>query len=675
MDYDKKTLEIIKEMRDQMEEFGDSVDKVADQLLSLNNQLKQVSKESEKTENTGQQIGSQMSTIGSIGSSAAKTVGDLVKNIGGQALKAVPVIGNLFSILEIGGDIISAVAGEFSAQPVVDEIKEIEKEYKAMRESIGGAGAIELYKVENIDTLIDRIESLQSKTSITKSEQQEYNELVTTLGDKLPDVAGLLENQNQKYSAQLDLLRNINDEQGYAIIDQKITEAEEAAQEEVNKKYENYDDKQKDLQKKQEDLDATKLGTLVKAVRDDVTRQIRDKYGLDPLEPLTEYQSGLVDSIISLFEDSSTIDDFFNKSFWQVHGLSNEKLKKLYEKDPEKYNVYFGGEINRADYTYHKTLVEEAADEAEKAYIEYDDAVIDFNNKTFLGDVFNGMLRDVRTQAEHKGREGVVVEEALLDRMSLYGYYVTDTFYAAPIVDADEYNMSQYENKSASQMLLDDLDAADSQKMLEFINGFLNLDTLSQYVDGPNSVDQLDVNNAMLELKPYLPEGVDINTPQKLTEGMINNIWSEYLQDNEGLLTSLYNSSVDILGILEDMDKGDEAGIWQENVISPLYEWLAKDVKVVFKPSRRLMIAMGLIEDDSEDNNALGTAYYGGGRTWVGEHGPELLDLPRESSYAGTNTGGVIVTGNTVHVAQKPDIEQIAAELVAKLEETLFNMP
>ena len=84
---------------------------------------------------------------------------------------------------------------------------------------------------------------------------------------------------------------------------------------------------------------------------------------------------------------------------------------------------------------------------------------------------------------------------------------------------------------------------------------------------------------------------------------------------------------------------------------------------------------MGLIEDDSEDNNALGTAYYGGGRTWVGEHGPELLDLPRESSYAGTNTGGVIVTGNTVHVAQKPDIEQIAAELVAKLEETLFNMP
>lgn len=675
MDYDKKTLEIIKEMRDQMEEFGDSVDKVADQLLSLKNQLKQVSKESEKTENTGQQIGSQMSTIGSIGSSAAKTVGDLVKNIGGQALKAVPVIGNLFSILEIGGDIISAVAGEFSAQPVVDEIKEIEKEYKTMRESIGGAGAIELYKVENIDTLIDRIESLQSKTSITKSEQQEYNELVTTLGDKLPDVAGLLENQNQKYSAQLDLLRNINDEQGYAIIDQKITEAEEAAQEEVNKKYENYDDKQKDLQKKQEDLDATKLGTLVKAVRDDVTRQIRDKYGLDPLEPLTEYQSGLVDSIISLFEDSSTIDDFFNKSFWQVHGLSNEKLKKLYEKDPEKYNVYFGGEINRADYTYHKTLVEEAADEAEKAYIEYDDAVIDFNNKTFLGDVFNGMLRDVRTQAEHKGREGAVVEEALLDRMSLYGYYVTDTFYAAPIVDADEYNMSQYENKSASQMLLDDLDAADSQKMLEFINGFLNLDTLSQYVDGPNSVDQLDVNNAMLELKPYLPEGVDINTPQKLTEGMINNIWSEYLQDNEGLLTSLYNSSVDILGILEDMDKGDEAGIWQENVISPLYEWLAKDVKVVFKPSRRLMIAMGLIEDDSEDNNALGTAYYGGGRTWVGEHGPELLDLPRESSYAGTNTGGVIVTGNTVHVAQKPDIEQIAAELVAKLEETLFNMP
>lgn len=30
----------------------------------------------------------------------------------------------------------------------------------------------------------------------------------------------------------------------------------------------------------------------------------------------------------------------------------------------------------------------------------------------------------------------------------------------------------------------------------------------------------------------------------------------------------------------------------------------------------------------SPDNNATGTSYYKGGRTWVGEHGPELVDLP-----------------------------------------------
>ena len=670
MDYDKKTLEIIQEMRDQMEEFGDSVDKVEDQLVSLKNQLKQVNKEEEKTENTGQQIGSQMSTIGSIGSSAVKTVGDLVKNIGGQALKAVPVIGNLFSILEIGGDIISAIAGGFSAQPVVSQVQVIKDEYKNMREEIGAEAAIELYRVEHVDTLIDRMEDLQGQTSLTKDEQREYNNLVATLEEELPDVTGLLKDQNQKYSNQLDLLRNINQEQSYAMIDETISEAEDAALQEVGKQRDNYAKAQGKVDSLQEDLDKTIIGSVIKTIREKLTEQIRKKYNLSPGQELTEGQQGKIDQVIGVFEKSATMDKFLESDIWQQVGLDNSEIKQDYDANGATYNVAFNNPGASDDYKGTKNLLVQAQEDADEAYQGYKDALFAYDNKTYLKDVFTGLLSGYKVIAEREGAENVEIDEALLDRMAMYGYSVNEDFEAEAGADP----LDRYRGKSSSQILMDSLSSSESQSALEFLNGFYNFDTLSDYINDPNSVTQQEINDAMLGLKPYLPEGVDINSPQNLTEDTINSMWSQYLQDNEEFLTLLYENAVSTQGILEQIGSEDEINAWQTNVIDPLYTWLEKEPKVTFKLSGGLLKTLGLVEEE-EDNNTLGTPYYGGGRTWVGEHGPELLDLPRESSYAGTNAGNVIITGNTVHVAEKPDIEQITAELVAKLEETLFNMP
>ena len=41
--------------------------------------------------------------------------------------------------------------------------------------------------------------------------------------------------------------------------------------------------------------------------------------------------------------------------------------------------------------------------------------------------------------------------------------------------------------------------------------------------------------------------------------------------------------------------------------------------------------AAGSVRDKVTGNNATGTSYWKGGRTWVGEHGPEVVDLPKGS--------------------------------------------
>lgn len=97
--------------------------------------------------------------------------------------------------------------------------------------------------------------------------------------------------------------------------------------------------------------------------------------------------------------------------------------------------------------------------------------------------------------------------------------------------------------------------------------------------------------------------------------------------------------------------------------------------------------------------NALGTSYWRGGLTWVGEHGPELLNLPSGSEIIDNrNSKGVVANkeqqimqiprqggrgeaklsinklADTIVVRQDSDIDKIAEALFAKIEKAGFNM-
>lgn len=79
--------------------------------------------------------------------------------------------------------------------------------------------------------------------------------------------------------------------------------------------------------------------------------------------------------------------------------------------------------------------------------------------------------------------------------------------------------------------------------------------------------------------------------------------------------------------------------------------------------------------------NALGTNYWGGGETWVGEHGPEKITLPKgtkiQDHQSSIKSGAKITIGkiaDTVIIREESDIDKLADALVRRLDEVAPNM-
>lgn len=80
-------------------------------------------------------------------------------------------------------------------------------------------------------------------------------------------------------------------------------------------------------------------------------------------------------------------------------------------------------------------------------------------------------------------------------------------------------------------------------------------------------------------------------------------------------------------------------------------------------------------------HNALGTSYFGGGSTWVGENGPELLTLPKGSQVMDHQTSkrstgkniSIAKLADTIVVREEADIDKIATALVLKLHSVAIN--
>jgi len=79
---------------------------------------------------------------------------------------------------------------------------------------------------------------------------------------------------------------------------------------------------------------------------------------------------------------------------------------------------------------------------------------------------------------------------------------------------------------------------------------------------------------------------------------------------------------------------------------------------------------------DNQSGNALGTGYFRGGLTWVGERGPELVGLPRgsrvwpaqQSAAMAAAGGGLTVTMGPVYVRDEEDMDALVWRIVREIK-------
>ena len=136
--------------------------------------------------------------------------------------------------------------------------------------------------------------------------------------------------------------------------------------------------------------------------------------------------------------------------------------------------------------------------------------------------------------------------------------------------------------------------------------------------------------------------------------------------------------------------------VWK--VVGPIFDWIGKGVSAV---AGAVDAAASFLGGGSEGSgqpkgakhNATGTAYFSGGWTQVGEHGPEMMQLPAgtkiKSNLDTSNMqamggmgqtaqvikkGDVNITIQRMEVREEADVDKVAAAIIRKIEEAESNM-
>ena len=130
------------------------------------------------------------------------------------------------------------------------------------------------------------------------------------------------------------------------------------------------------------------------------------------------------------------------------------------------------------------------------------------------------------------------------------------------------------------------------------------------------------------------------------------------------------------------------------NVISPLQEKFSSLIDLRNSIADAGSAVTGLTTSNGTGHNAIGTSFWEGGWTEVGEHGGEIIALPqgsrvyphattmkmlRDSMEGGGSspipaTAPVTITGNTFHVREEADLDRIAYKLYQLMAKSHVNM-
>lgn len=135
--------------------------------------------------------------------------------------------------------------------------------------------------------------------------------------------------------------------------------------------------------------------------------------------------------------------------------------------------------------------------------------------------------------------------------------------------------------------------------------------------------------------------------------------------------------------------------VWK--VVGPIFDWIGKGVSAVAGAVDAAASVLGGSKSSGQaggaKHNATGTSYFSGGWTEVGEHGPEMMQLPAgtkiKSNLDASNMqagdiggqraqivkrGDVNITIQRMEVREEADVDKVAAAIIKKIEEAEDNM-
>ena len=170
-------------------------------------------------------------------------------------------------------------------------------------------------------------------------------------------------------------------------------------------------------------------------------------------------------------------------------------------------------------------------------------------------------------------------------------------------------------------------------------------------------------------------------------------VWQPITGAVESVKTSVVGAFDAALSGVKSMWSG-VADWFDANVISPLREKFSSLIDLKNSIADAGSAVTGLTTSNGTGHNAIGTSFWGGGWTEVGEHGGEIIDLPQGSRvYPHATTmkmlrdsmerGGsspipaaapVTITGNTFHVREEADLDRIAYKLYQLMAKSHVNM-
>ena len=168
--------------------------------------------------------------------------------------------------------------------------------------------------------------------------------------------------------------------------------------------------------------------------------------------------------------------------------------------------------------------------------------------------------------------------------------------------------------------------------------------------------------------------GSDIITSQP-SPGSILQLWDEKLKDFEQIvhipMSSGLSEECNTAKMLAKDYEGKVFVVDNHRISVTLKDSVYEAINLVKKGAN----AIGNAISGNTGKNALGTTYWHGGTTLVGEHGPELVELPKGSKVndarSTSRMGGNITIAkiaDSIVVREEADIDKIATAIVNKLK-------